>query len=121
VEFNNAWVQLLSAADPLSEEETLLESAPGSRLVMFEFSMLNDNSWRDIEIKESDFKLRDEDGDKYGPELVMVDGHLAPEEVGKDEGATVQVVFELPSGVDPARLDFSPGFALWKTVKYIFE
>ncbi len=120
VEFNDVWVQLLSATDPLSEEETLLESAPGSRLVMFEFSMLNGRN-QDVDIGESDFKLKDEDGDKYGPELAMVDGHLAPEELEDDEGATVQVVFELPSGVDPARLDFSPGFALWKTVKYIFE
>ena len=120
VEFNDVWVQLLSATDPLSEEETLLETAPGSRLIMFEFSMLNGRN-QDVKIRGSDFKLRDEEGEKYGPELVMVDGRLAPEKLEDDEGATVQVVFELPSGVDPARLDFSPGFAFRKTVKYIFE
>jgi hypothetical protein len=120
VEIADVWVALLSASDPLSEEETLLESGPGNRLVMFEFSMLN-YSWRDVKIGRSDFTLRDDDGDKHKPELVVVAGHPAPEEVQEDEGATVQVVFELPSGAEPARLDLSPGFAFRKTVKYIFE
>jgi hypothetical protein len=120
VEIGDIWVDLLSAADPLAEDETLLEPESGNRLVMFEFSMMND-SWRDVKIRESDFKLRDEDGDKHKPELVLVAGHAAPEEVEEDEQATVQVVFEVPSDVDPARLDFSPGFASLKTVKYVLE
>jgi hypothetical protein len=120
VEIGDVRVALLSVSDPLAEDETLLEPDPGDRLVMFEFSVLNDRK-RDVEIRERDFKLRDEDGDKHRPELVTVAGHPAPEEVEKHERATVQVVFELPSGVDPARLDFSPGFAFAKTVKYIFE
>jgi hypothetical protein len=120
VEIADVWVDLLSATDPLAEEETLLEAHRGNRLVMFEFSILND-SWRDVEISEAHFKLRDEDGDKHDAELVTVGGHMAPEEVEEDERATVQVVFEVPSDVDPARLDFSPGFAPLKTVKYVFE
>jgi hypothetical protein len=117
----DVWVDLLSATDPLAEEETLLEADVGNRLVMFEFSMMND-SWQDYKINESDFKLRDEEGDKHNPELVVVTGHPAPEELEKDEWATVLVVFEVPSGVDPARLDFSPGFAgFGKTAKYVFE
>jgi hypothetical protein len=120
VEIADVRVGLLSATDPLAEEETLLEAHPGSRLVMFEFSMLNEKR-RDVKIRESGFKLRDEEGDKHEPELVTVAGHPAPEEVEKDEQATVLVVFELPLGVDPARLDFSPGFAFGKKVKYVFE
>jgi hypothetical protein len=120
VEIADVWVDLLSATDPLAEEETLLEAHPGNRLVMFEFSMMND-SWQDYKINESDFKLRDEEGDKHNPELVVVTGHPAPEELEKDEWATVLVVFEVPSGVEPARLDFSPHFAFRKTVKYVFE
>ena len=120
VDIGDVWVDLLSATDPLGEEETLLEAHPGNRLIMFEFSMLN-YSWRDVEIVESDFKLRDEEGDKHGAELVTVAGHAAPEEVGEDEQATVRVVFELPSELDPARLDFAPDFAFGKKVKYVFE
>jgi len=120
VKIADVWVDLLSVSDPLAEEETLLEAHPGNRLVMFEFSMLN-LSWRDVDIVESDFKLRDEDGDKHDAELVTVEGRAAPEEVKEDEGATVLVVFEVPSEVEPARLDFSPGFAFEKTVKYVFE
>ncbi len=120
VEIADVWVHLLSASDPLAEEETLLEADAGNRLVVFQFSMLN-RKQRDVKIRESDFKLRDEDGDKHDPELVTVAGHPAPEEVEKDERATVQVIFELPSEMEAARLDFSPGFAFAKTVKYVFE
>ncbi len=120
VEIADVRVSLLSATDPLAEDETLLEPESGNRLVMFEFSVLND-SWRGVEIRESDFKLKDEEGDKHDAELVTVGGHIAPEEVEKDERATVRVVFEVPSEVYMARLDYSPGFAFAKTVKYVFE
>jgi hypothetical protein len=129
VEIADVWIHLLSATDPLAEDETLLEPELGNRLVMFEFSLLND-SWRGVEIRESDFKLRDEDGDKHDAALVMVGGHAAPEEVEEDEEVTVQVIFELSPEVDPARLDyslrfarlaFSPDFALARTVKYVFR
>jgi len=121
VEIADVWVRLLSVSDPLAGEETLLEPDPGNRLVGFQFSIQNDSS-RDVKIRESDFKLRDEDGDKLDPELVTVAGHAAPEEVEEDGQATVQVIFELPSEAEPARLDFSPGFAEFrKTVKYVFR
>jgi hypothetical protein len=37
------------------------------------------------------------------------------------EAAPYPVVFELPSEVEPAHLDFSPGFAFAKTVRYVFR
>ena len=121
VESEGIWVDLRSASDPLSEEETLLEADVGNRLIMFEFSMLNDRE-HDVEIRESDFTLRDEDGDKHEPELVVVAGHPATQALKKDRTVEVMVVFEVPSEVDPARLDFSPGFAgLGNKVKYVFE
>ncbi len=120
VEIADVRVHLLSVSDPLGEDETLLEAERGNRLVMFEFSMLN---YRDghVEIRESDFKLKDEEGDKHDPELVTVAGHPAPEQVEEDGQVRVRVIFELASEVNPARLDFSPGFAFAKTVKYVFE
>ena len=124
VETADVWVNLLSVRDPLAEDETLLEPDPGNRLVMFEFSVLND-SWWDVKIRESDFKLRDGEGDKHDPELVTVAGHGAPEKVEEDEEATVQVVFELPTGVEPDRLDYSLRLMEWfdfgKKVRYVFE
>jgi hypothetical protein len=121
VESEDIWVHLLSASDPLSEEETLLEADVGNRLIMFEFSMLNDRE-HDVKIKRSDFTLRDEDGDKHKPELVLVAGHPATQKLKRDRTVEVMVVFEVPSGVDPSRLDFSPGFAgFGNRVKYVFE
>jgi len=116
----DVWLDLLSVSDPLAEGETLLEPDRGNRLVMFEFTMLND-SRRDVKIRKSDFTLRDEDGDKHEPELVLVAGHPATQKLKKDRTVEVMVVFELPSGVDPDWLDFSPGFAFRNTVKYVFE
>jgi hypothetical protein len=121
VESEDIWVDLRSATDPLSEDETLLEADVGNRLIMFEFSMMNDRE-HDVKIRESDFTLRDEDGDKHEPELVLVAGHPATQKLKKDRTVEVMVVFEVPSEVEPARLDFSPGFAGFRSkVKYVFE
>lgn len=119
-EIGDVRVTLLSASDPLSAEETLLEPAPGNRLVMFNFSMVND-SRQGVKIRESDFKLRDEEGKKHEPELVTVAGHAATQEVAEDESATVMAVFELPEGAAPAELKYGPSFAFRKTVKYVFR
>jgi len=52
----------------------------------------------------------------------VVAGHPATQKLKKDRTVEVMVVFEVPSEVDPARLDFSPGFAgLGNKVKYVFE
>jgi hypothetical protein len=121
VEIADVWVHLLSVSDPLPEEETLLEPDTGNRLVVFQFSMLNDKG-RDVKIRRSDFTLRDEDGDRHEPELVVVAGHLATQKLKKDRTAAVMVVFEVPTEVAPTRLDFSPGFAgFGNKVKYVFE
>jgi hypothetical protein len=120
VEIGDVWVDLLSVSDPLTEEETLLEPDRGNRLVVFEFSILNDRRY-DVKIRESDFALRDGEGDEHKPELVVVAGHPATQKLEKDRTTVVRVVFELPSGVDPGHLDFSPDFAFRKTVKYVFE
>ena len=119
VEIGDALVALTSASDPLSEDETLLEPAPGRRLVMFEFSVANEGAWG-IKIERSDFKLWDEEGKKHQPELVVVDGHAAPQEVGVDAART-KVVFELPEGVAPAELKYSPSFGFRNNVKYVFR
>jgi len=119
-EMGGVRVTLLSATDPLLEDETLLEPDPGRRLVMFRFTIAND-SWRDVKVRESDFKLRDQEGEKYEPELVIVAGHAAPQKVEQDQTATVKVVFELAEGVAPTELKFTPSFAFRKAVKYVFR
>jgi hypothetical protein len=119
-EMRDVMVTLLSATDPLLDGETLLEPDPGNRLVMFSFRMAND-SWRDVKIRESDFKLRDEDGKERKPELVTVAGHAAPQEVQRHEAVTMKAVFELPEGVAPAELKFAPSFAFHRAVKYVLR
>ena len=120
VEIGDVMVGLNSASDPLSEDETLLEPEPGRRLVMFEFSVANEGGW-DIKIEESDFKLWDEEGKKYRPELVVVAGHPATQDVKEDRSATLAVVFEVLEGVELAELKYSPSFGFRNTVNYVFR
>ena len=120
VQIGDVMVDLNSASDPLSEDETLLEPDPGRRLVMFEFSVANDSP-RDVEIERSDFDLKDEEEESHDPELVVVAGHPAPREVEEDQRATVAVIFEMPEGVAPAELKYSPSFGFRNSVKYVFR
>ena len=120
VYIGDVMVALVSASDPLSLDETLLEPDSGRRLVMFEFSLANEDDW-DVKIEGSDFKLRDEDGKKYDPELVVVAGHPATQDVKEDRSARVEVVFEVPEGTTPAELKYWPSFGFRKTVKYVFR
>jgi hypothetical protein len=120
VEIGDVMVALNSASDPLSEDETLLEPDPGRRLVMFEFSVANEGGW-DIKIEESDFKLWDEEGEEYSPELVLVDGHRAPREVEEERTAGARAVFEVAEDVEPAELRYSPSFGFRNSVKYVFR
>jgi len=120
VEVGDVLVALTSASDPLSEEETLLEPEPGRRLVLFEFSVANDSS-QDVEIQRWDFDLKDEEGKRHKPELVVVAGHPATQEVKEDRTAAVAVVFEVPEDVEPAELKYSPSFGFRNNVKYVFR
>ena len=119
-QIGDVMVALVSASDPLREAETLLEADSGKRLVMFEFSVANGSEW-DIEIEESDFQLWDEEGKKHKPELVVVDGRPAPQDVKEDRGASVAVVFEVPEEAAPAELKYWPSFGFRKSVKYVFR
>jgi hypothetical protein len=120
VHIGDVMVALVSVSDPLAEDETLLEPDSGKRLVMFEFSLANGSGW-DIKIEESDFKLWDEEGKKYEPQLVVVAGHPATRDVKEDRSARVAVVFEVPEGVAPAELKYTPSFGFRKSVKYVFR
>ena len=113
-------VGLLSVSDPLTGVERLLEPGPGRRLVMFELSVLND-SGPDMKIERSDFKLEDEDGKERQPQLVTVDGRAATQEVEEDERATVRAVFEVPEGVAPTELKYTPSLPGRNSVKYVFR
>jgi hypothetical protein len=119
VEIGDVMVALRSVSDPF-QEETLLEPGPGSRLVMFEFSVEND-SFREIKVEESDFQLRDAEGDRQKPQLVLVGGHSAPRDIEKGRRATVLVVFEVREGLDATELKYSPSFGFRKDVKYEFR
>jgi len=98
--------------------ERVLEPGPGRRLVMFELSVLND-SWPDLDVEQSDFRLKDEDGKEREPQLVTVDGRAATQEV--DESAIVRAVFEVPEGVAPTELKYTPSASGRNSVKYVFR
>ncbi len=120
VEVSDIVVTLERVRDPVPEGATLLEPGVGSRFITFQFTMWNTRH-RDITIKENQFELEDEEGEKHDPVLAAVDGHPSPEEIEEDEQAQVVVMFEVPEGVGPTELHFSPREFLGEKVRYTFD
>jgi hypothetical protein len=113
-------VELTGAADPAGELVPLLVPQPGYRFVRFELNMENE-SYEDLDIEESDFRLKDEDGDSHRAVLVAVDGRVPPSEIDEGEAAAAGLIFELPVGVDPSELRFNMGHHVHRTVIYRFR
>ena len=114
-------VSLTGAVDPADEDFSLLVPEQGRRLVAFRLEFSND-SGRGKKVRESDFRLRDSDGEWHDPLLVFVGGHGAPVTVGKHTAAEAIVVFEIADDARPDELRYRPGFVdRERVVEYQFE
>ncbi len=110
-------VELTAAADPADELVPLLRPLPGYRFVQFELVMVNE-SYDALDIDESDFRLKDEDGDSRRAVLVVVHGRIPPLEIHEGESATASLFFELPQGRDPTELRFNMEHHVHRSVIY---
>jgi hypothetical protein len=113
-------VQLAGAADPADELVPFLVAQPGYRFVFLALAIENDRG-ADLAIRNSDFRLKDDDGDGHGAYLVLVGGRIPRVDLGGHRSADVDLIFELPEGVDPAKLRYDSGFGFSKTVAYEFR
>jgi hypothetical protein len=113
-------VELAAAADPADELLPFLVPQAGYRLIVFAVLVENDGR-NDLRIREGDFRLRDREDESQDPLLVLVDGRVAPVSLKKGGFSVVDLVFELPQGVDPAELRYDLGRIEADTIVYKFR
>jgi hypothetical protein len=116
----NMQVTLTEAVDPADEGFPLLVPEQGRRLVAFRLEFSNE-SGLGKKVRESDFQLRDGDGNWHDPLLAFVGGRAAPVTIEKHTSAEAIVLFEIGDDVRPDELRYRPGFADGKRVVYDFE
>jgi hypothetical protein len=113
-------VELTGATDPADDLVSFLAPQPGYRFVLLELSIENGRG-RDLPIRESDFRLEDEEGDGDDAYLVLVGGRIPRVDIAEHRSADTELIFELPNEVDPAELRYNSGFGFSKTIVYEFQ
>jgi hypothetical protein len=113
-------VELTRATDPADDLVSFLAPKPGYRFVLLELSIENGRG-RDLPIRESDFRLKDEDGDGHDAYLVLVGGRIPRVDLVEHGSADADLIFELPNEVGPAELRYNSGFGFSKTIVYEFR
>jgi len=113
-------VTLTSAVDPATGDFPLLVPKDDQRLVAFRLEFSNEGRW-ETKVRESDFRLRDSDGDWHDPLLAFVGGRAAPVTIGKHTSTEAIVLFEIGKDTRPDQLRYRLGFADGNRVVYEFE
>ena len=90
----NLEITLTGAVDPANEDFPLLVPDQERRLVAFRLDLSNE-SRRGVGVRQSDFRLKDSDGDWHDPLLVFVGGRAAPVTIAKHTSAEAIVLFEI--------------------------
>ena len=121
-------VELTGATDPADDDVPFLTPQQGYRFVLLELSIQNgltiQNGHRrlDLPVWASNFRLKDEDCHGHDAYLVLVGGRIPRVDIAEHGSADADLIFELPSGVDPAELRYNPpGFGITKTIVYQFR
>jgi len=116
-------ISLQRATDPGDDLARVLVPASNERLVVFEWRIANlsdmsrnipaDATWLKA---ETDGKNHD-----YDPQILTVEGRVAPGDIESGDRATVRAVFVIPKTATPVELHFKAGFTGLASVKYEFE
>ena len=120
VTIDNFGLFLGAVDDDYTLEGGLLEPDIGNRFVLFSIPAVNNLSI-DRLVDESDFRLKDSDGDNHRPVLVTINGVEAPRDVDEGEFGFIAVLFEIDDTATPAELTYNPSFGFKERVKFIFE
>ena len=110
-------VELTGATDPADDAVSFLVPRPGYRFVLFELNIDNERG-RDLPVRTSDFRLKDDDGHGHDAYLVVVGGRIPRVDLAEDGSADANLIFELRQEVDPAELRYNSGFGFSKTFVY---
>lgn len=110
--------------DPGDDMAKLLRPAPGERIVVVEWRVVNSSS-RTASIASDSAVLSaregGSDGHDYPAELVVVENHSAPATFDSYSRGLVRAVFVIPAGATPTGLRFKNGFAGVGGVEYTFR
>ena len=120
VSVDSVTVELTSAADPVDELVPFLMAQPGYRFVLLNLVIGNARG-SDLEISESEFRLKDDDGKGHDAYLAIIGGRIPPISVIEDGLIDADLIFELPEGVDPVDLRYDPDPFRLGTVVYKFR
>jgi hypothetical protein len=113
-------VELIGATDPADDLVSFLVPQPGYRFVLLELSIENERR-RDLPIRASDFRLKDDDGHGHDAYLVVVGGRIPRVDLAEHRSADTELIFELSNEADPAQLRYNSGVGFTKTIVYEFE
>ena len=107
-EVHSGRFELRAAVDPADDQYSFLAAQPGYRLVELRFVI---RSYRDdgekVPIRTARFELQDTGGGTHEPLLATVNGRdIAPFDIGSNDTATLQLVFELPVDGNPLELEY---------------
>ena len=119
VEVWDMQVALTGAVDPADDVFPLLAAAKNKKLVSFQLMFDNERNWS-AKVRDSDFRLKDGEGDWHDPLLTVVGGRVAPVKIAKGTPAKATVIFEIGDDARPAQLKYQP-FGEGKRVIYEFE
>ena len=112
-------VALTAAVDPADDVFPLLAAAKDKKLVSFKLMLGNEKN-RSAKVRDSDFRLKDSEGDWHGPMLAVVGGRVTPVILAKGVSASATIIFEIPDAAQPAELKYQP-FGEGRRVIYEFE
>lgn len=116
----NVLVTLPAATDPADQSWELLTAQPDHRFVEFIVIVESGRRNLDLRIDDSDFRLKDTDGDWHDVFLMISGGRTPPVKIDAGEGLASQLIFELPAGADPGELRYDIDRA-HRTIVYEFE
>jgi hypothetical protein len=113
-------VEITGAADPADELLPLLVPQQDHRFVLFGLFVENEASG-DLRVRQKDFRIKGSEGGSEDPLLVAVNGRVAPVSLEQRAFGFVDLLFELPQGVDPAELRYDLGRIEADTIVYEFR
>ncbi|HUS82506.1 MAG TPA: DUF4389 domain-containing protein [Dehalococcoidia bacterium] len=98
-------VSLLQVTDPADSQFPLLVPRADKRFVAFQLEIGNDRGWN-LRVRESDFRLKDSEGDGHDPTLAVVGGSVAPVNIPGHSSAAIYALFEIDEQAQPTELRY---------------
>jgi hypothetical protein len=121
----DANVTLVSANDPADELVSVVVPGQGERLVAFEMRIENTRtgSTGRVRIRETDFRLKDSNGNSLKPVIVTANGQIPPVDIAGGGSSSITAVFLLSNNAKPVQLRFARPFleSFSRPIDYEFE